>query len=68
MEHGYVVDTFTCENGDIVQETSYVSCGVKEAIMRNVLSTQDAQIRESLITLGWTPPNDKKLNTLAKMW
>ena len=31
-----------------------------EVITRKIIRTQDDQIRQALITLGWTPPKEKE--------
>lgn len=34
--------------------------GIREMIIRQVIDTGDAQVREALIKLGWTPPDEAK--------
>ena len=58
MDNGYVVETAICEDGLISQDTIYVANGIREQIMQQVINTKDAQIRQALIDLGWTPPDE----------
>lgn len=43
-------------DGKVEQEMFSIRDGVREKILRQVLDTQEQQIKEALITLGWTPP------------
>lgn len=52
----YDVTTNTYPNGDIEQEVVRKIGDVHEIILRQIMRTQDAQIRGALIKLGWTPP------------
>ena len=53
---GYEITTKLFEEGKIEQTIEIVSCGMREAILRTVMDTQEAGIRKELIDLGWTPP------------
>jgi len=56
MESGFEVVTTPTTDGKIVHELYSVNYGIREQITRRVLDTQEYQIREALIALGWTPP------------
>lgn len=60
MELKYEVVTTPFENGDIMQETNLLRDGLREQLTRTLIRTQDQQIKDALISLGWTPPGDKK--------
>lgn len=55
----------TSIHGDlIVQEVSdpamrWTADDRRRLIARDVMNTKDAQVREALIRMGWTPPPDK---------
>lgn len=55
MKIAYEVSTQALPNGDIVQELSSVG-DFRERIYTQIFHTQDVQIREALIKLGWMPP------------
>lgn len=57
MEQGFQVVTTHTPDGKIVQELWSVHNYIREQINRSVMDTQEQQIREALIELGWTPPN-----------
>lgn len=38
----------------------------RQRIMRHVMDTQDKQIREALIKLGWTPPDDAEPHSASR--
>lgn len=40
----------------ICSEIDLVTYGHRETVMRGMIDTMDAQVREKLIALGWTPP------------
>lgn len=40
----------------IVQEITYDYENIRELVLRTIIDTQDEQIKEALIKLGWTPP------------
>lgn len=57
-------EIITSIHGDlIVQEVTGPGIDWKtmarEQIAREVMNTKDAQVREALIRMGWTPPNSK---------
>lgn len=53
FEHGLVVT-------DIEQVTFPGSSNeLREKIMTRILNTQEAQVREALVALGWTPPGER---------
>ena len=56
MEHGFEVVTTPSKDGKIVQELYSVHHGMRQQIMRHVIYTQEQQLRDALIALGWTPP------------
>ena len=43
-------------DGAIVQDTDYIVDGKIIESVQNVIALQEAQVREALIKLGWTPP------------
>lgn len=56
MENGYEVKTTIFGDGKILQTIEKAAFGTKTEVLRNVLDTMDAQLRQGLIDLGWTPP------------
>ena len=50
------VQTQATSDGLITQEISTELGNVHDVLVRQVISTQDAQVREALIKLGWVPP------------
>ena len=58
MEHKIRSDTSVFKDGRIVLEIFEVDPIMKleQRILRQVIETQDQHVRESLIKLGWTPP------------
>lgn len=50
------VRTSVYPGGWIVTEQVNDSGTLYEQVMRRVMNTQDQQIRDALIKLGWTPP------------
>lgn len=57
MEYGFEIVTTATEDGKITQELYSVTPDLREQVIRRVMDTQEQQIREALIALGWTPPN-----------
>lgn len=55
MQLRYRVDTQVTKDDLIVQELF----NGQQMLSRWIMNTRDAQIREALITLGWTPPHSK---------
>lgn len=56
-----VIKTTPYADGSIVEEIFDASIdGPREALMRRVINTSEAQVREALIQLGWTPPKAKE--------
>jgi len=57
--------TFNADTGEIFQETDMTG-----QIYRTVIATQEKQIRDALIALGWTPPGGmpvtRPVNAYAK--
>lgn len=58
----YKINT-SIHNDTILQEFYSVSDEVKERISKYIFNTQELQIKNALIALGWTPPlaNNKKI-------
>lgn len=57
MNARYEVNTKPSIDGEIVQTVDWVGVdGVHQTLIRQVIRTQDYQIRAALIQLGWTPP------------
>lgn len=57
----FTVSTWA-EGSKIVQETVVDSevDGIRNTIIRRVVETEDARVREVLVGLGWTPPKEGK--------
>jgi len=53
------VETRVFPSGLIEQDTIFSDNGVRERLTRQIIDTQEQQVREALITLGWTPPEEK---------
>lgn len=51
----YNIDTCFNEDGVITQQVRNHS----QELWRLIINTKEAQIRDALIALGWTPPSDK---------
>lgn len=49
------VKTETKPGGLILQSTLITDCSYEE-LMRRTVQTENAQVREALINLGWIPP------------
>jgi hypothetical protein len=50
------VDTSFAGDDKIVQEVWSEVDDVRQTIIRQVINMQEAQLRQALIGLGWTPP------------
>ena len=59
MEDNLRISTYIYGDGKIVQEIIHQSDDIMEVIMKQVIETQEQHVRESLIKLGWIPPNTK---------
>ncbi len=57
MKNGFEIVTTPAIDGTITQELYSVFNGTREQITRKVIATQEQQVRDALIALGWTPPN-----------
>ena len=44
----------------IVQEVFSERDGIRDTIQRHVIGIRDQQVRDALVSLGWTPPEDKR--------
>jgi hypothetical protein len=55
-EISFEVNTEVFKNGSINLEITSQSSSIRGDIFRQVLNTQEEQIRQALIKLGWTPP------------
>ena len=53
------VETRVFPSGLIEQDTIFSDNGVRERLTRQIIDTQEQQVREALIVLGWTPPEEK---------
>lgn len=49
---GRKINITTSYGSDVIEQT----LDIRGEIYRRVVNTQDAQIREALIKMGWTPP------------
>lgn len=54
------IKTVYTNDGLIETSTSVKSGGKYIDFYKKIINTQDSQVRQSLIELGWTPPKDKK--------
>jgi hypothetical protein len=52
----YTIDTRLSAEGTIVQDLSFERDGMVALVSRQIIRTQEEQIRAALIALGWTPP------------
>lgn len=53
----FTIKTFVKHDDVIVQETR----DMVGRISKKIVETQDDQVRKALISLGWTPPSEKRL-------
>ena len=58
MTKKLVVESEVFTDGTIEQAVFADVDGIRERIRTYVIRTQDQQVRDCLIKLGWTPPND----------
>ena len=56
MEMGFEVTTKIIADDKILLEVHSTLNGIRDDVMRRVMDTQEQQIRDALIALGWTPP------------
>jgi hypothetical protein len=63
MEHKIRIDTSVYGDGRIVQSLTEkdIFSGLERKILTQVIDSQEAHVRESLIKLGWTPPKKEGL-------
>lgn len=61
----YKVSTGTDMAGRIVQDTTSGAAGVAQQVCRRVIDVQEQQIRDTLISLGWTPPGARARADMA---
>lgn len=59
MTTKFVVESKVFDDGTIEQTTLTEIDEIRERICTSIVRTQDQQIRECLIKLGWTPPADE---------
>lgn len=59
MNNLFEVITTPSSDGKITLEVNSVIDNKCTQIIRRVLDTQDLQVREALIKLGWAPPKNK---------
>ena len=62
MENGFDVTTKIIADDKIMLEIHSTLNGIRNDVMRRVMDTQEQQIRDALIQLGWTPPNKELPN------
>lgn len=64
----YDVLTLVGQNGEIRQVTQSVGVeGYQEHVSTRVLNAQEQQIREGLIRLGWTPPDQEGASAITRL-
>jgi len=56
MGRKLVVESEVFSDGTIEQTVFADVDGIRERIRTEVINTKEAQVRECLIKLGWTPP------------
>lgn len=60
----YRVDTnFDTTNGEITQLHGFeqdLLSDVRQKLHVDIIKTKDAQVRQALINMGWTPPEEKQ--------
>ena len=56
-ESGFEVTTKIITDNKILIEVHSTLNGIRDDFLRRIVDTQEQQIRDALITLGWTPPN-----------
>lgn len=56
MDNGYEIKTTVTKDGKIIQQLDHIAYDIHEQISRRVIDTQEQQVRDALIALGWTPP------------
>jgi len=56
METSLKIETKIYDHGIIEQVTKGGIGSIRDEYVRTVIRTQDQQIRDALISLGWTPP------------
>ena len=56
-ESGFEVTTKIITDNKILIEVHSTLNGIRDDVLRRIVDTQEQQIRDALITLGWTPPN-----------
>lgn len=54
------IETSIEDENRIVQEVVHKLDGMSRPIIRNVLNLQDVGLRQALMKLGWTPPQEPK--------
>jgi len=60
MNLKYTVDTkIDSENGDIIQSVTNEFNDVQTVLFTTITKTRDEQIKNALISLGWTPPKEQ---------
>lgn len=56
MTRKLIVESEVFTDGTIEQTVLAEVDGIRERIRTEVIRTQDQQVRECLVKLGWTPP------------
>jgi len=65
MELSYEIIIKTLPEGVIAQQVNLIKSGkyigetVRETLLCQMINTQEEQVRNALIQLGWTPPQEK---------
>lgn len=54
-----MINTVVNDRGDIETWADMEIGGVVTKLSHMIIRTQDAQVREALVKLGWTPPAEK---------
>lgn len=57
----YEIKTQVMSNGDLSQTVNRLTEDASETLRHQVIQISDQQVREAMIKLGWTPPQDGQL-------
>jgi hypothetical protein len=54
------IETKVMNDGKIIQEVKLGDddANLFNSVMRTIVDTKEAQVRDALISLGWTPPKE----------
>ena len=58
FSNGFQIDTYSRDDGKIIQELNRYYGVMHENLTRWVMDTRDKSVREVLIKMGWKPPEE----------